>query len=342
VTHAYDLVIVYGVLGIFSLLLMLRDGFSRFVILALGLVVAISVPPAAYFFVLTTTDPLWREVLAQFSLVSVYTPNPLLLVILIGIPLILTALTFDGLFPLSKYSYWQLLIRIWLIVNFFLLYIPTDFQIHMLNGWQIPLAILATEGLFWRLLPSFSQRVELKNFVRKLFPKLQRTGLQWALVIFLLLATLPTNVYLLIWRVREVLRVEHNHYLYKDELAALAWLEENTNPSEIVFADLPVGQHIPGITGNKVYLGHWAQTVDFYTKQANVKAFFQKEISEEQRLAILRQFDVSYVFYGHAEQALGDVDPAQLPYLTPVFETPHTSIYRINLDHELEQSARTE
>ena len=36
----------------------------------------------------------------------------------------------------------------WFVANFFLLYIPTDFQVHMLNGWQVPMGILATLALY--------------------------------------------------------------------------------------------------------------------------------------------------------------------------------------------------
>ncbi len=332
VTHGYDLVIVYGVLGVFVLMLLVRNGFSWFPILVLGVIMAISLPPTAYFFFLTTTDPVWREVLAQFKNVSVYTPDPLFLLVLLGIPLILTFFTFDGLFSGSGKMHWKLLIRVWFVVNFFLLYIPTDFQIHMLSGWQIPVGILASEGLFHHLLPRLSRQSGLKSFVRKIFPKLQLADVRWILVVALLLCVLPTNVYLLLWRVKEVWQMEHTHYLYKDELDALKWLEENTEPSDIVFADLTVGQYIPGIAGNKVYLGHWAQTVDFYTKQSQVATFFQKETPEEDRLAILNEFNVGYVFYGREERALGDLDPAQLPYLNLVFETSDTRIYQISVD----------
>jgi len=330
-THAYDLVIVYGVLGVFVLFLILRDGFSWFPILVVGEIVVISSPPPAYFFYLTTTNPIWPEVLAQFKNALVFTPDPLRLFTLLGVPLILTVFTFDGLFPLSGKTTWKLLIRVWCVVNFFLLYIPTDFQIHMLSGWQIPLGILASDGLFYRLLPGLSKQNGLKSIVRKFFPNLRSAGVRWILVIALLFSVLPTNVYLLIWRIREVLRVEHTHYLYRDELEALKWLEENTHPSDIVFADLTVGMHIPGVAGNRVYLGHWAGTVDFYTKQSNVTAFFQKETPEEERWSILNEFGVDYIFYGREERALGGLDPSQLPYLTLAFEATDTRIYRTSL-----------
>ena len=38
----------------------------------------------------------------------------------------------------------ELFLRGWFLANLVLIYVPVDFQIHMLNGWQVPIAILAT------------------------------------------------------------------------------------------------------------------------------------------------------------------------------------------------------
>jgi uncharacterized membrane protein len=153
-------------------------------------------------------------------------------------------------------------------------------------------------------------------------------NVRWLLMTLLVVLVIPSNIYLFIWRVREVLRQEHNHYLYKDEITAMKWLENDTCPSDIVFSGLTLGMHIPGVAGNKVYLGHWAQTVDYYDKQANVSAFFQKSTPDSQRLAILKEFGVAYVMYGRDERSLGDLDPAQVPGLTLVFDAGETQIYR--------------
>ncbi len=336
VSHGYDLFIVYGVLGVFTLLIVLRKGFSWMPIVSLLIVGGISSPPAMYFFYLTTTDPLWRDVLAQFKNVSVYTPDPLFLIILMGLPLCLTVFTFDGFFFSPVKNSLQFLIRAWLVVNFFLLYIPTDYQIHMLNGWQIPLGLLASEGLFYRLAPALSRYTGLN----KIGSYLKSAGMKWVLVVILLLAILPTNIYLLLWRIKDMSNVQHQYYLYKDELSAINWLDANTTQEDVVFSGLTVGQYVPGLAGNKVYLGHWAQTVDFFTKQANVKKFFQPDISAEDRRSVLEQYNVKYVIYGREEKSLGSVDPDQLPYLTIVFETQNTKIYRTNFDNQSVQNAR--
>jgi hypothetical protein len=139
--HAYDLLII-GLVPAGALLLMLiRDKripwFGGF---ALGLMGLIAVPPAAYFTLLTTSNPLWREVLAQFDNAGVFTPPPHHLLILMGLPLIVTVIAGALSLPdlrkrgLAGASNSDLFLWSWLLVGFALLYVPTDFQIHMLTA----------------------------------------------------------------------------------------------------------------------------------------------------------------------------------------------------------------
>ena len=101
--HAYDLLALYGVLGTFTLLVTLRDRRIPWLLVKSNLAVGlISWWPGLYSLWLTRTSPVWKEVLAQFSNAGVYTPDPFHLVILMGLPLLVAVLTFDGLFPLNK------------------------------------------------------------------------------------------------------------------------------------------------------------------------------------------------------------------------------------------------
>jgi hypothetical protein len=336
-THAYDLITVYSVLVLFTILVLIRDGFSWFPIWVCTVVVSISLPPAAYFYFLTTTDAVWRQVLAQFKNASVFTPDPLHLLILVGIPLILVLLGFDGIFPLASRSRWKLLVRVWFGVNFFLIYIPTDYQIHMLSGWQIPIGLLASEGLFGRLLPELAKGPLFKTLEQRVGSRASLSSARWWLVVLLFLGSFPTNAYLIAWRVQEVMRVDHDHYLFKDELSALDWLAHNTKPSQIVLSDLTLGQYIPSVAGNKVFLGHWAQTVDFYNKQAAVQEFFEPAASPVAQGALIDEFHISYVVYGRDEKVSGDTNVADHSLLTLVFETPFTRIYRTHFVGALSQ-----
>ncbi len=330
-SHAYDLIIVYGVLFTFSVILFIRDPKqARFLFTSLCILTTLSAAPAAYFYILTTTDPLWKNILIQFANASVFTPDPLHLLILVGLPLILTIITYDGVFPLVARSHWNLLLRTWMVVNFFLLYIPADYQIHMLSGWQIPLGILASDGLFNRLLPAIgvkgvSQVSDLSSPEKS--TKFARR--RWGLVLLILISILPTNVYLLLWRVREVQRLEHTHFLHHDEINAIEWLARNTDASDVVLADLIVGQHIPGISGNKVYLGHWAQTPFFVEKQQYVESLYALDPRDDLFGIKLNEMRVNYMLFTREKPANLEIVSCPGPFLELVFSQGPTHLCRV-------------
>jgi len=325
-THGYDLVIVYAVLGAFSLLLLARRQHGALPLTVAAAIMLLSAPPALYFAHLTATHPIWRSVLAQFNDAGVHTPSPPHLLILLGLPLVLTLATWRNVMRWPEGGSWPLLVRVWCVVNFFLLYLPVGFQIHMLNGCQIPLGLLAAEGVLnhivpWlhrrRLLP---QRVQLGN---------RALDGRTFLIVLLVLLAVPTNLYLFGWRIKEVLRLEHDHFLYLDELAALEWLDQHSTDTETVLASLTVGEYIPALTGNRVFAAHWAQTVDFERKRAQLAAFFRPATTESERLATLDRCDVRYVLEGRAERALGAFEPERAAYLAKVFEAGETRLYRV-------------
>ena len=132
--HAYDLLIVYAVMGTFALLVWWKRRAFPWRLFWGGVIVfALSCSGAVYSAILTTVDPLWEKVLAQFANAGVYTPAPLHLVILFGFPLIVAVVAGIGLAWKKRWSEENLFVMGWFLTGGILNYIPTDFQIHMLN-----------------------------------------------------------------------------------------------------------------------------------------------------------------------------------------------------------------
>ncbi len=323
--HAYDLVLVYGILGTYAGFLTLRDRRLPFYLIkSLVIIGFISWWPALYSVTLTSLDPLWEEVLAQFANAGVYTPNPWQLPILLGPAFLLAIFTIlrENPFRLRALDDNALFLKAWFLANFALIYIPTDYQIHMLNGWQVPIAILATQGLF-RYGAPFARRI---LGARLLHPR----SVQNALAVVLILVILPTNIYLWVWRFVDLARHDYPYYLYDDEIAALAWLEDNAQSQDVVLSSLTVGQYVPALTGAHAFLAHWAQTLDFYGKSAMVEEFFAEDTEDAHRREILEKYSVDYVIYGPAEQALGLWEPEKSSFLVPTFSTFHVKVYTVH------------
>ncbi len=337
-SHAYDLIMVYAILGTWVLVQFAaarRILWGRF--WGLAAVGLISFPPAGYFTYLTTQNPLWREVLAQFDNAGVFTPNLAHIWILLGVPFLITlgygawllwrraagrqrggaprrgagevGSGGDTMFhPPSSALHPESFVWVWAVVGFALLYIPTDFQIHMLNPYQVPLALLTARAV-WR-------------------PGLAPGARRWLLAALVVLATLPTNAYLWSWRMLDMRRAEAPFFLSDAQVAALRWLDARSEERAVVLSGLEVGQYVPALTGQRALLAHWAQTAHFYDRRDDVARFFAADTPAAERRALLARFDVRYVVRGPEERALGGYDPAVDGLLRPVFSQGDVTIYQ--------------
>jgi hypothetical protein len=322
--HAYDLLLIYGIIGTFAILVWLKQRAFSWRLFWGGVIVCVlSCSGAIYSVVLTTVDPLWEEVLAQFANADVYTPSPPHLVILFGFSLLLAVTAWIGLVWRKQWSEENLFVIGWFLAGAMLNYIPTDFQIHMLNSWQIPIMVLVTKGLYDFVTPA----------IANWRPTVGEKATRWVVVVFAI-AVLPTNLYLWAWRFVDLARHDYPFYLHREDAAALDWLRENTSPDDVVLCSLTIGQYVPAVSGNTAFLAHWAQTVDFYDKRNRVARFFDVAAPDEERVETIYNFGVDYVFYGPAERELGDYDPATASWLDLTFSAPQAEVYRVK-DHSL-------
>ncbi|MBE2239216.1 MAG: hypothetical protein IAE81_15615 [Caldilineaceae bacterium] len=321
--HAYDLLIVYGVVGAYALLVWLRDRKLPLYLVWSGLIIgAISVWPALYSVLLTSLDPLWERVLAQFANAGVYTPPLYRLPVLLGLPFLLALYTVmrQNPFRLQDVSNNDLFVRGWFWISFVLIYLPVDYQIHMLNGWQMPIAILATQGLFAFVIPALARR-----FAQQPSPTRRLAVVVAALVIGF---SSLTNLYLFGWRFLDLSRHDYPFYLYQDEVSALHWLEANASHNDVVLSSLELGQYVPAESGAHAFLAHWAQTVDFYTKRDAVARFFSNQLTVEEQNHLLDEFSIDYIVFGPAEQSLGSETTAAAVGEV-VFSSSAVRIYRV-------------
>ncbi|HEY5671333.1 MAG TPA: hypothetical protein VIS10_15180, partial [Anaerolineales bacterium] len=60
-----------------------------------------------------------------------------------------------------------------------------------------------------------------------------------------------------------------------------------------------------------------------------VERFYGDQISDLERLSLIRDYDIGYVFRGPFEAALGDWNPAQADYLQPIYQSGGYEVYRV-------------
>jgi len=315
--HPYNIVTVYAVIGVFTVLVTFRDGLRLRWVAATAAFYAVSVPSVLYWLGVAAASESWREVLRQYRNLGVFTPDPLGLLVLLGATAIMAVLALRMVRPREV---GDLFVITWLGVQIVIVYLPVEFQINLLNGIQVPLGILAARWIYRGLLPWLA--------ARRVGLRVPTHGVVLALV---LLLVIPTNAYLLAWRVVDLGRHTYPDYVARDDAAALAWLNRSALPSEVVLSSMAIGHYLPGLSGTHAFLASGVNTLDFYAKRAAVEQFFAADTSPDDRQSLLAQYGIGYVFHGPAERALGGFEPATADYLQPVFTTAHTVVYRVAL-----------
>jgi hypothetical protein len=311
-SHAYDLITIYAVLGLFGLAEWVRQRRIPGRLVGVGLLVGgTSAPAALYYQRLTSGDPLWRSILSQYPNAGVWTPPHLHLLVLMGIPLVL------AVWSIVRWTHWtdeRRFMAIWASTSVVLIYLPVVYQIKLLSGWQFPLAVLAAHAWHEGVVPAFG---------RRLSPVLATA--------LLLVAVSATNAYLFAWRLVDLRRHASPYYLRRDDADALGWLAEHATPADVVLAPIDVGQFVPNYGASRAYLAHWAMTNRFYERRDNVDRFFRTDTLDSWRSDLLTAESVSLILRPDpGPEARATFDPGQSPEFELLFSRPHTRIYRFH------------
>ena len=228
--------------------------------------------------------------------------------------------------PSSRQQY--LIFWSWLLVVMLLLYAPLGPQRRFLQGVHVPVSILASIGLIDVVIPRLTQTnlwQRIAALPRYETPKMIRL----LLVLFLLVMSI-SNLYLWADVTRTAVIIQpYPLFRYADEADAVQWLHANAPRSSIVLGDYQTGNFIAARSGQRVMLGHWAETVDVETKQAVVNQFFNADTSDTWRIEQLTSHNVDYVWHGPQVLNLGDFAPSQADYLSPVYVNDSITIYAV-------------
>ena len=314
-SHPYDLITIYAAMAAFWVVEIAVTRRVPVRLTGAGLAVGIVSGPVALFYKqLTATDPLWQAILAQYPNAGVWTPPHLHLVILMGAPLVLAAWT--RIADIRAIASVRFLVT-WAVVGLVLIYLPVVFQIKLLTAWQFPLAVLAARVWHDRVAPLLARVAPSAAVVSR--PTFAR--------LLLVALVLPTNLYLLAWRVIDVKRHERPYFLHRDEMAALDWLAGHATTSDVVLAPIDVGQFVPNYGRSRSFLAHWAMTNRYFQRRDEAERFFAASTTDAYRRTVLDRNRITLVLRDAAAEP-GTFDPSASPLFEPVLQLPHASVYR--------------
>ncbi len=295
VVQPFAVVTVYATLGVLLLLRWQRDGRPAWrevgVILIAGLV---TLPLSLYTFWVTQADPVLRGWTAQNV-----TPSPAVWDYALGYGLILVLAVPGAIGAIRRRSDTDLLCLAWIGVTAIALYAPFALQRRFSLGLHIPLAILAAMGLY------------------RLTKRRSAIGLAFA-------ATLPMTLLVMVLAIAGGLKHDPRLFVSADEATAMDWLHANAPRNAVVLSSPETGLFIPAWAGRRVVYGHPFETVDAERTKARVEEFFAADTSRAEREAMLREWNVAYMFVGPRERALGLSDPPG----REVFRNTTTTVYQ--------------
>ena len=202
----------------------------------------------------------------------------------------------------SPQKFWLLS---WILAFPVLVYSPVDIQRRLAEGFWVALVTLALLTL-------------------EALPKSRAGKVQRALFL-----AFPSTIVLLLGTTLGALRPQTPLFRPVGEVAAFEYLNQTADKDAVVLSAYETGNPLPAWAPVFVVIGHGPESIYLDELKPRVAAFYDAAAPDSSRLELLTEFGVDYVFWGPAERDLGNWNPADAPYLEPVFQRGGYEIYQV-------------
>lgn len=277
----------------------------------------IAAPVVLYSLIAFSTNPVFRAWSQQNLILS---PHPLhyvlgyLLSALLAIP--------GARVAWRKVRHGRLLVA-WVVVAPLLVYMPFNLQRRLIEGFQVPLSLLAAYGFYFGLAPVL--RRGAGDGGQKRWPLAPHpTSL---FITLLMCLSILTPLMLVFGGTMAALARSEPIFHSASEVAALDWLDAHAPPDALVLSAYETGNTLPARADVRAFLGLGPETVDLPRKRALVAEFYRSGQPD-----VLWAYGVRYVIAGPRERALGNFDLDTAPFLERVYTQDDYTIYRVVAD----------
>lgn len=324
IIHPFTALVVDGVLVTYWALLSLnRKSLLRREGWAVAIWALAPLPLIVYYYRAFVSDPVLQNWAAQN-----YLPSPPAAHLVLGYGIVFLLAGAGAVYVIRRRSERSLLLVAWAASAMILLYVPFTLQRRMVEGLHVPLCVLASLGLFKYLLPAAMDSSWLSRFAR--WRGYGTEGLRNLLLYTVVMATVPSNLYLIAGYSASTLNNDPTLYYQQGEVQAVDWLRKNTDPIDTVLASYRISRYIPARAGNRVFMGHFHETVEVEDKRRLAESFFLESTADTLRQDLLAEYGIIYVFHGPAERQIGRFDPSRAAYLASAYGNPSVAIYRVS------------
>ena len=314
--HPFHIVSMTAVIVVYFLYLLLSDRRRALRSLPYLLLIALLASPGViYHLWLLVADPLAQARADQNQCIT-----PVWWLVLIGYGFLLLGGITGLLAAIIKRKKPYAFLAIWFVVQAVIIYIPLNYQRRMIQGWYLPMIILAVIGLY-EIRPWLARKIG-----QKLWGALTIPGfviIMATLGLFLSsIYVFPADLYLFRHPPRGVI------YKSAEWEQSMDWIRQSTSEDAIFLSGTINGSFLPGWTGRTVYLGHGVETVNYLDKvNAYLKFMGDGPTAEKQQLLIDNKID--YIFYGAEEKTDGILPSDLISSLMPVFQNGEVTIYQV-------------
>jgi hypothetical protein len=197
----------------------------------------------------------------------------------------------------------------WAVSLPLLAYLPFNLQRRLPEGIWVALVILAVWG-FQRLA---GDRLE---------KPMREFKLVWVTVV-----CFGSTLFLLAGGLLAAKRPSMPVFRPVAEVEAFDFLASTAKPGDVVLGAYESGNVLPSWAPVRVLIGHGPESVGLAELQPQVERFYTSQSTDEERLALLHQYHVRYVFWGPAERSLGAWNPDLATYLRKIYQENEYSVY---------------
>ncbi len=119
------------------------------------------------------------------------------------------------------------------------------------------------------------------------------------------------------------------YYLSESQLRLFNWLERNARSDEAVLCHPMLGNYLPVLTGRKVFIGHWAETLNFVEKLRIATAVWKGLIPAKEARRFFRQHRIRYALETDFERLAADGSTNLYRYGKVAFQAGKDLIFRL-------------
>jgi hypothetical protein len=265
-----------------------------------GVMLVSSAPIVIYTAISFFTDPFLKAWSAQNIIMS---PPPSDYLLAYGITIPFLYFGFKHLFQGRRVEGYVL--AVWIILFPVLAYFPYNLQRRLPEGIWVALVIVTVLGA---------------STLRGNWARIGR---------FFLYTSFLTSFLLMLGSVLSVLQIKAPIYRPNGETAAFQYIHDHADDFPVVLAAYDTSNALPAWAPVHTLIGHGPESIHLKEIQPRAEAFYQPVTSNQDRLDLIREFKIRYVFWGPLERQLGDWDPDSWPRLSSVYQNGDYQVFEV-------------